>query len=178
MTNYDKNLNYYLTLTFLILLVCINIWMIVGAKQPWFISSLNIFFHEAGHWVFGIFGHVIGVLGGMLGELTMPSLFIAYFWLQKNVAGQVFSWWWLSTALYSTSIYIADARARDLYIIGGQGGHDWAYLLGRWGLLNQDIFISRIFIFLACIVTCYMAYLTYRYMQLQKGVIISEERLD
>lgn len=151
--------------------------MILGGHQPWIINSLNIFFHEAGHWIFSIFGHFIMVLGGMLGEMMMPGLFIFYFWRQRNIPGQVFSWWWFSTALYDTSIYIADARARVLPLIGGQEGHDWAYLLGKTGLLKADIFISKIFIFAALCVTGYMVYLIYRYTQLQKGVIISEESL-
>jgi hypothetical protein len=147
--------------------------MIIYSKQPWIISSLNIFFHEAGHWIFGLFGQFIGVLGGTLGELLMPGIFVGYFWKQQNIPGQVFSLWWLSTALYSISIYVSDARAQKLELIGGPGGHDWFYLLGRLRLLDSDILIGRIFVFLAVVVTLYIAFLGYRYWQIGNGKILS-----
>jgi hypothetical protein len=162
-----------INLFFIIILVIFNFWMIIYSKQPWIISSLNIFFHEAGHWIFVFFGQFIGVLGGTLGELLMPGIFVGYFWKQQNIPGQVFSLWWLSTALYSISIYVSDARAQKLELIGGPGGHDWFYLLGRLRLLGSDILIGRIFVFLAVVVTLYMAYLGYRYWQLGNGKISS-----
>ena len=79
-----------INLFFIIILVIFNFWMIIYSKQPWIISSLNIFFHEAGHWIFGLFGQFIGVLGGTLGELLMPGIFVGYFWKQQNIPGQVF----------------------------------------------------------------------------------------
>lgn len=160
-------------MAFIFGLVVFNLWMIFRSAQPWIISSLNIFFHEAGHWIFYIFGDFLHALGGTLGEIIMPSLFIFHFWRRQDLAGQAFGYWWLSTAFYSISIYASDARAQQLYLIGGPGGHDWFYMLGRLRLLDYDIFIGRIFILLALLATTYMAWLGYRYWQLQKGKIIS-----
>lgn len=162
-----------INLFFIIVLVIFNLWMILTGARPWIISSLNIFFHEAGHWIFGLFGEFIGVLGGTLGELMMPAAFIVYFQMQQNIPGQAFTWWWLSTALYDISIYVSDARAQVLPLIGGPGGHDWFYLLGRLRLLDSDIFIGRIFVFLSLLVTCYIAWLGYRYWEMREGKIIS-----
>jgi hypothetical protein len=39
-------------------------------------------------------------------------------------------------------VYVADARAQELPLVGG-GEHDWDYLLGRMGLLAQDQHITR-----------------------------------
>jgi hypothetical protein len=75
--------------------------------------------------------------------------------------------------LYSVSIYVADARARELYIIGGQGGHDWAYLLGTIGLLEFDIIISRILIIIILCITLYMGILVYRYYEVSQGKMLS-----
>jgi hypothetical protein len=150
-----------------------NFWMVGTESQPIIVSSLNIFFHEAGHWIFSFFGRFIMVLGGTLGELIVPSLFVAYFSFHRKIPGQIFSWWWLTTALYSVSTYVADARARELYIIGGQEGHDWAYLLGTTGLLEYDIFISRILIVAVLCITLYMGILVYRYYGLYQGKILS-----
>lgn len=164
----------WITILFCIFLIIFNIWMIGFGKQPWVISSLNIFFHEAGHWIFSFFGRFIYVLGGTLGELLMPLLFYGYFNYHQRVPGQVFSLWWLTTALYDVAIYMADARARVLPLIGGDpAGHDWWYLLRTTGLLDYDIFLSRIVIICALSITAYMAVLTYRYYELSQGKIIS-----
>jgi|AntAceMinimDraft_6_1070360.scaffolds.fasta_scaffold17624_2 hypothetical protein len=148
-------------------LIIFNFWMIVTDAQPWVISSLNILFHEAGHLIFSLFGDFVGVLGGTLGELLMPGVFIRYFWIKKDVPGQAFSLWWLSTSLYHISIYVSDARTQQLELIGGPGGHDWFYILGRLRLLEFDIFIGRVFVFFATVVTFFVALLCYRYWQLR-----------
>jgi len=137
--------------------------MIGTSAQPWIISSLNIFFHEAGHVLFAFFGEFMMVLGGTLGELLFPLLFLGYFWYHRQIPGQVFSLWWMTTALYSISIYMADARARVLPLIGGQGGHDWSYLFGRLNILEYDILISRMVIILALMVTIQMCIMVYEY---------------
>jgi hypothetical protein len=45
--------------------------------------------------------------------------------------------------------YIADARALELPLLGGRTGaevegHDWEYLLGTLGLINQDVALGRL----------------------------------
>jgi hypothetical protein len=166
-------LEIWITIAFSFLLIIFNIWMIGTGSQPWIISSLNIFFHEAGHFIFSFFGRFIMVLGGTLGELLMPLIFVIYFSLHRRIAGVIFSLWWLTTALYSVAIYIGDARARTLTIIGGQEGHDWAYLLRTTGLLQYDIFISKLVIIIALSITAYMIVLLHRYYELSQGKIIS-----
>ena len=153
--------------------IVFNFWIYATAAQPWIISSLNILFHEAGHWIFFVFGDFIHALGGTLGEVMIPGIVTGHFYWRNNILGQLFGWWWLSTAFYSISIYASDARAMVLPLIGGPGGHDWFYMLGRLRLLDYDIFIGRIFVLLAITATGMMAWLLYRYWQLEKGRIIS-----
>jgi len=170
-----NQLEKWLTIIFLSALVIFNIWMIGFGKQPWVISSLNIFFHEAGHWIFSFFGRFIMVLGGTIMELLIPGIFVVYFWGQRNIPGQVFSLWWLTTAMYDVAIYMADARSRVLPLIGGDSaGHDWWYLLRTAGLLEYDIFFSKLVIILALSVTVYMALLIHRYWELSHGRIVYE----
>jgi hypothetical protein len=38
-------------------------------------------------------------------------------------------------------VYIRDARLQALPLVGG-GEHDWAWLLGNWGLLQRDQLIG------------------------------------
>lgn len=162
-----------ITIIGLILLVVFDIWMLGTMSRPWIITSLNILFHEAGHWIFGMFGQFIGVAGGTIMELLVPAVFIVYFWGQRNIPGQVFGYFWLTTAFYNVSIYASDARAQILPLIGGPGGHDWFYMLGRLRLLDSDIFIGRIFLLCAWLATGYMVYLIYKYYSLRNGRIIS-----
>ena len=49
--------------------------------------------------------------------------------------------WWVAQNLWNVSVYVRDARAEDLPLVGG-GEHDWNYLLGTLGLLNQDQLIG------------------------------------
>jgi hypothetical protein len=46
--------------------------------------------------------------------------------------------------LAEISVYVADARAQELPLIGG-GEHDWTFLLEHWGVLVRDVVIARRF---------------------------------
>jgi hypothetical protein len=50
--------------------------------------------------------------------------------------------WWVAQNLWNISVYVRDARVQELPLVGG-GEHDWAYLLGRFGLLTYDQGIGR-----------------------------------
>ncbi|MCA9351757.1 hypothetical protein KC929_03195 [Patescibacteria group bacterium] len=161
------------TVLFLAFLVMVNVWIILTGSTPWFVSSLNILFHEAGHVIFGLFGHFIGVLGGTLGELLVPMLIVGYFWRRAQYAGQAFGLWWLGLALYDVSVYASDARAQRLELIGGPGGHDWFYLLGHTRLLDYDQTVGKLLVIAALFATVYSGVMIYRYWQGQQGRIIS-----
>jgi hypothetical protein len=46
--------------------------------------------------------------------------------------------------LLNVARYIADARAQELPLIGGEDSiHDWWYLLINWDLLSSDTVIAR-----------------------------------
>ena len=168
-----KQQEHIITILFLSALVIFNIWMMATGSQPWIISSLNIFFHEAGHFIFSFFGRFIMVLGGTLGELLMPALFLGYFYKQGTIPGQVFSLWWMTTALYDIAIYMADARARVLPLIGGDSaGHDWWYLLRTTGLLEYDHILSKLVVVIALSLTFYMAVMIHRYWELHRNEIV------
>ena len=100
-------------------------------------------------------------------------LFIMYFSMKYDRLGTAFGYWWLSTSLYSVSIYVADARSRVLPLIGGQGGHDWAYLLNRFDLLTYDMFISKVICLGAWVAIVMSIIYIARYIRLYEGRIIS-----
>jgi len=101
------------------------------------LDSVDLAIHETGHIVFGAFGEVIQFAGGTLFQLIVPATFVWYFARRRDRHAATVPLWWLAQNLWNISVYVRDARAQELPLVGG-GEHDWAYLLGRFGLLAHD----------------------------------------
>ena len=104
------------------------------------LDGVDLAIHEAGHLVFGPFGEVIQFAGGTLFQLIVPSAFLVYFLRfapARDPFGASVVLWWIAQNLWNVAVYVGDARAQALPLVGG-GEHDWAYLLGRAGLLRHD----------------------------------------
>jgi hypothetical protein len=101
------------------------------------LDSLDLAIHEAGHPLFGIFGEFVGFLGGTLMQLLVPAAFVTYFWRRGDRHAATVALWWVAQSLWNVAVYVQDARAEELPLVGG-GEHDWNYILGRLGLLHQD----------------------------------------
>jgi hypothetical protein len=113
--------------------------------SPGFLHNINLPFHEAGHVVFGIFGQFIGSLGGTLGQLLMPLIAMLALLRQRDTFGASLCFWWFGQNFLDIAPYMADARAGQLPLVGGNFGHsapygfhDWEYLLTETGLLHYD----------------------------------------
>lgn len=101
------------------------------------VDNIDLPIHETGHLVFGLFGEFIQFLGGTLFQLIMPAAFVAYFLRRGDRHAASVALWWVAQNFWNISVYIRDARAQELPLVGG-GEHDWAYLLGHMGRLKQD----------------------------------------
>ena len=75
-------------------------------NESYFLSSLNLIFHEAGHPIFGFFGETAHFLGGTIGQLAIPAIFAIYFFKQKNVYDALFLLLWFGQNLIGISVYI------------------------------------------------------------------------
>lgn len=106
------------------------------------IDGVDLAIHETGHLVFGPFGEFFGVAGGTLFQLLMPALFVGYFVRQRDHYAASVALWWVAQNCGHIAVYVADARAQELPLVGG-GEHDWDYILGRLGLLAHDHGIAR-----------------------------------
>lgn len=106
------------------------------------IDSLDLAIHEAGHLVFAFGGEFLAILGGTLLQLLIPSAFIVALRRQGDPHGATVPLWWLGQNCLNIAVYIKDARAQALPLVGG-GEHDWTLLLDRGGLLASDIAIGR-----------------------------------
>jgi hypothetical protein len=100
---------------------------------------VDLVFHEAGHVFFGLFGEFIGILGGSLMQVLIPAGIVAYFvWHRQHYSAAV-ALFWVAQSLFNVSVYVKDARAQALPLLGGEDTlHDWNYLLARLNLLRWD----------------------------------------
>jgi hypothetical protein len=107
------------------------------------VDNIDLPIHETGHLLFRPFGDFMQFLGGTLFQLIMPGAFVVYFWRRRDRHAASAALWWVAQNCWNISVYIRDARAQELPLVGG-GEHDWAYLLGRLGHLKQDQAIGRV----------------------------------
>lgn len=118
------------------------------------IDNVDLAIHEAGHVFFSPFGEFLGFLGGTLLQLIIPLTFFGYFLRRGNRYAASVLLWWVAQNCWNISVYVRDARAQELPLVGG-GEHDWAYLLGTIGLLERDQAIGRMFV--AAGICCFAA---------------------
>lgn len=109
-----------------------------------FLDWVDLVFHEAGHVVFGFFGEFIGILGGSLMEVLIPVVVTGYFILYHQRWSGMVTLFWVGQSLFNVSVYVKDARAQALPLLGGDDTiHDWNWILGRLHLLRWDHVIGN-----------------------------------
>jgi len=127
------------------------VWILVNyladrVTEPEYSSlygSINLGIHEAGHLVFGCLGSFMGAFGGTLLQCIAPVAGGAVLGRQRDYFGVAVCVGWLSTNLFHTAGYMADARAMKLPLVtvgesGGIAYHDWNWMLTRLGLIEHD----------------------------------------
>lgn len=123
-------------------------WAASVVRDPdgWrFVDGVNLLLHEAGHPVFSPFGEFMTVLGGTLMQLLFPLAFVVYFLRSAQPFAAYASLAWLGESFFNVARYAADARARELPLLGGDdAGHDWTYILFRLDLLPHDQEVARV----------------------------------
>ncbi len=114
---------------------------VIGAS---FLHVISIPFHEAGHIFFAPFGDLMTALGGSLAQILVPIICCAAFLTSSpSPFGAAVTAWWAGENMLDVAIYINDARALKLILLGGHTGaevegHDWEHILQLTGLLRQD----------------------------------------
>lgn len=108
-----------------------------------FLHLINLPFHEAGHIVFIPLGEFMTILGGSLFQIIIPIVCAVAFARRDDWFGMSVCLWWAGENLVDLGPYIADARALQLPLIGGQTGaevygHDWEAILEMLGWLHLD----------------------------------------
>ncbi|MEM1223613.1 MAG: zinc ribbon domain-containing protein [Verrucomicrobiota bacterium] len=141
--------------TVLLILVWQSIYFIQTSildlgNADYFLHGPNLIFHEAGHVIFAVFGNdLLTAFGGSLFQCLLPLILaFAFFFKNRDVFAACCMLWWVGQNLVDVAPYINDARSLNLILLGGYTGrevegHDWEFILGRLGLLNEDIYIAR-----------------------------------
>lgn len=117
--------------------IAIVLWFpIVREGRVPLLWAADLGFHELGHLVAIPLGRTAHFLAGSLTQVAVPLGLGVYFWYrQRDHAATGLMLAWAASAAYDTAVYIADAPFQRLPLIGGH--HDWAFLLNRWGALDQ-----------------------------------------
>jgi hypothetical protein len=108
------------------------------------LDDASLAFHEAGHILFGLFGDTLALYGGTLGQLVFPAVAAAVFFVRREPASLALAAAWAGQNLVNIARYCADARARELPLVGG-GEHDWHHILTRWHALGSDQGVAAVF---------------------------------
>jgi len=109
-----------------------------------FLHSINLPFHEAGHIFFSPFGDLMTSLGGSLMQVLVPiACCVAFLTTSPDPFGAAVMAWWAGENLLDVAIYINDARALQLVLLGGHTGaevegHDWEHILQLTNLMTWD----------------------------------------
>ena len=133
------------------------IWTVQFARTPLspdvmdsFLHLPDLIFHEAGHFIFAIFGRFMSVLGGSLLQFLIPVIAAIGFLRQDEPErfGAAICTWWAGQNLVDLAPYIADSRSLQLVLLGGRTGaevegHDWEYILTQLCMTHLDQTIGR-----------------------------------
>lgn len=112
-------------------------------RDPGFtlVDNINLPIHETGHIVFSPFGELITALGGTLFQLIVPAVFLGYFLRRRDQFAASVALWWIAENCWNIAVYVTDAQAQELPLVGG-GEHDWAFILAELDVLQQDARIA------------------------------------
>ncbi len=101
------------------------------------VSHVDLGMHELGHLLAMWLPRLATALAGSVLQVVAPAALATYFWFaRRDLSATTILVSWLGVSLRNVSIYMADANVRILPLLGGQDGHDWAYIFGRWGVLG------------------------------------------
>jgi len=144
------------------LILVVGFYGVVCALNPKtyrFLDRVDLVFHEAGHLIFGVFGEFIGILGGSLMQVLIPAVVTGYFILHNQRWSGMVTLFWVGQSLLNVSVYVKDARAQALPLLGGEDVlHDWNWLLGTLHLSRWDqtigvlIYMTGLLAVVACVV--------------------------
>jgi len=133
------------------LLAIYYVWNIALHAGAWpIIDGANLAIHEAGHFLFSNSSELWRIAGGTILQLTIPLLIMIYFLWRNHHYALFIIMLWLGESLINVHVYVRDAIAMKLPLIGGPGSiHDWNWLLSHFQVLDKTSAISQVIWWLA-----------------------------
>lgn len=102
------------------------------------LSSVDLVFHEAGHTITFFLPDIVSVMAGSLLQVIIPLGLFVYFFIKDIRFGAALMLFWFGQSVVGVSIYVRDAIAMQLPLLGGEAViHDWNYLLAAFGVLEH-----------------------------------------
>ena len=93
--------------------------------------------HEAGHFLFMLFGRTIMLIGGSFWQIAFPVLWFLIALRQRSHVAP-FPLFWVGENMMDVSLYMRDAVYRYLPLLGGRPSHhDWYQLFTMWGTMDS-----------------------------------------
>jgi len=116
-----------------------------GGSALRFFHGIDLVIHEAGHAFAFVLPRFFSVLGGSALQVLLAAMCALIFLHQGQLASFAVALFWTGESISDAAIYMADARAQALPLIGGHVAvHDWNYLLGQLHLLGWTQSIARL----------------------------------
>lgn len=133
-------------------------------------SYADLGFHELGHLLAMFWApRPVVALAGSFVQVAVPLGLGAYFAVaRRDWVSAALMLAWAGASANNVSIYIYDATRRVLPLLGGQDGHDWAYLLGPgvWDVLGAtDGIALGVKVFSALLITAAFGLLAWGYTE-------------
>lgn len=102
-----------------------------------FIHGIDLVIHEAGHTFSLSLPRFLYLLAGSAFQIVVPAVCALTFLCQRQPASFAIALFWTGESVTDVAIYMADAKAQALPLLGGHSTvHDWNYLLGQLHLLD------------------------------------------
>ena len=136
-----------------------GIYFLINRGSYTFLDLIDLFIHEPGHLIFGLFGEFVQFLGGTLMQIILPFGVGLMFLLKgQKYLSQIF-FFWLGHNFINISVYVDDANKMKLRIIGG--AHDWNWILNKVGMIEYAEEIGYLFVGLAVLSFIVMFFIPY-----------------
>ena len=130
----------------LIAAVGLGAYFIQAAATPEtyrFLDSVDLIFHEAGHWIFALGPQWLDVAGGSIMQCLVPLICVLTSLYQGRRFTAALIGFWLAQNILNVSVYAADALKMQLPLLGGDSTtHDWNWLLWHFGQLRHTAAIA------------------------------------
>lgn len=133
----------------LIILCSYFTYSLLTSPRPFiFIDYANLFIHEGGHFLFTFLGQFLYMLGGSMVQIVLPCGFFVYFLIKKSFFASSVMLFWIADNIINVSVYMKDAIAMQLPLLGGASIHDWNWIFGQLNLLPASVVIGSVFFYL------------------------------